>query len=292
MSVDGTDTVSAAPTWERPGDVEEACALLARGGPGWRPVAGCTAVAPSELIADPDVSAVVDLMALDSLAGIEETQTGISVGPTTTLAAIEASELVAGTAPLLARVAAGIGDEVIRGMATIGGNIALRAARAHELPVAFSALDSRLEISSADGSQLVGATELCDRDFSFAPGELITAIHVPEASGAWSYRKLTTNLESYGIACLAIASPAAGTPRVFAGLGDSIPQRLPAAEAALAGDPPRALLNHGAEVAERACAELLAVEDGLASAAYRKRALATVLAEELERLAGDTDVGG
>ncbi len=287
-----TQTVSVDTAWEQPESLQHACELLDRGGSGWHVAAGCTAVPPFELIANPEIEAVVDLMALDALAGIEQTGPGIRIGAATTLAALEASALVGTVAPLLAQVASGIGDQVIRGMATVGGNVALRAARAHELPIALSALGAQLEISSATGSRTAGAAELCDRGFALGPGELISSIQVPESSGAWAYRKLTTNLDSYGIACLAIASPAAGTTRVFAGLGESIPQRLPVAEAALDGDSQGALADRAAEVAGQACAELFAVEDGLASAAYRKRALAAVLAEELERLAGETDVGG
>lgn len=284
-----TQTPAIHTAWARPESLEHACELLDRGGPAWQVAAGCTAISPSELIANPDIKAVVDVMALESLSGIKQTKAGIRIGATTSLAAVEASPLVSTATPLLAQVAAGIGDEVIRGMATVGGNLALRAARAHELPVAISALDAQLEISSADGLRTVGAAELCDRDFSFGPGELITAIEVDEASGAWAYRKLSTNLDSYGIACLAIAGLADGTPHVFAGLGESIPQRLPVAEAALAGGASGPLADGGAEVAERACAELIAVEDGLSSAAYRKRALAAVLADELEQLVGGND---
>ena len=286
-----TQTPSIHTAWEEPQSLEHACELLDRGGPAWQVAAGCTAISPSELIANPEIKAVVDVMALDPLSGIEQTKAGIRIGATTTLAAVEASSLVSTATPLLAHAAAGIGDAVIRGMATVGGNLALRAARAHELPVAMSALDAQLEISSAKGLRTVAAAELCDRDFSLEAGELITAIEVSAASGAWAYRKLSTNLDSYGIACLAIAGLADGTPRVFAGLGESIPQRLPVAEAALAGDASSALVDGAAEVAERACAELIAVEDALSSAAYRKRALAAVLAAELKRLAGGNDVG-
>ena len=286
--------------WERPDSVEHACALLADGGAGWRVAAGCTAVSPSQLIADPTVCTIVDAMALDSLSGIQPTESGVRIGATTTLAAIAASELVGEAAPLLARAAAGIGDEVIRGMATVGGNVASREARQLELPIVMAALDADIAIASVGAERTIGAAELCDRGFSLAGDELIVAIDLPRASGGWAYRKITTNLDSYGIASLAITVPTGAAPRVVAGLGESIPQRLPLAEAWLAdegkgdGDADSARgRGTAAEVAQLACAGLFAIDDGLSTAVYRRRALAAALAAELTRLAGDAvPVGG
>jgi len=286
--------------WERPDSVEHACVLLADGGAGWRVAAGCTAVPPSQLIADPTVSTIVDAMALDSLSGIQPTESGVRIGATTTLAAIATSKLVGEAAPLLARAAAGIGDEVIRGMATVGGNVASREARQLELPIVMAALDADIAIASVGAERTIGAAELCDRDFSFAGDELIVAIDVPRGPGGWAYRKITTNLDSYGIASLAITVPTGAAPRVVAGLGESIPQRLPLAEAWLADEGKRdddadSARGGGtaAEVAQLACAELFAIDDGLSTAVYRRRALAAALAAELTRLAGDAvPVGG
>ena len=298
--MDQNNSQISGTAWERPDSVEHACALLADGGAGWRVAAGCTAVPPSQLIADPAVSTIVDAMALDSLSGIESSESGVRIGATTTLAAIAASDLVSEAAPLLTRAAAGIGDEVIRGMATVGGNVASREARQLELPIVMAALDADIAIASMGAERTIGAAELCDRAFSLAGDELIVAIDAPRASGDWAYRKITTNLDSYGIACLAITVPTGAAPRVVAGLGESIPQRLPLAERWLTEEGKRdgdagSARGRGTttEVAQLACAELFAIDDGLSTAAYRRQALAAALAAELTRLAaGDVTAGG
>ena len=141
-----------------------------------------------------------------------------------------------------------------------------------------------IAIASVGAERTIGAAELCDRDFSFAGDELIVAIDVPRGPGGWAYRKITTNLDSYGIASLAITVPTGAAPRVVAGLGESIPQRLPLAEVWLADEGKRdddadSARGGGtaAEVAQLACAELFAIDDGLSTAIYRRRALAAAL---------------
>ncbi len=287
-------TVSASPTgvateWVRPASIEAACSGLRDAAGTARVAAGCTAVPLAELSADPTVDQVIDLAGLPGLCGVEPTESGLRVGAMTTLAELAESPEVAERAPILAEVAGGVADEVLRGVATIGGNVAPRVARQLEFASALVALRARIELAGSERDS-VDAAELCDREFTLAESELIVGFAVPRQKGAWAYRKLTTNLDSYGIANLAIAASPSDRPRVVAALGESIPQRLPEAEAELAMG---RLLDATAatEVAAAATAGLYAIDDALASADYRRRALAAAIARELERLAG-SDAGG
>lgn len=265
--------------WVRPASVQEACSLLAEAGPAGRPVAGCTALPPAALVADRQIRLAIDLMALPELATMEKGEGLLCVGATVTARALAHDPLVGEAAPMLSHVAQGIGDEVLQGMATIGGNVATRFPVAFELPLALASLGASIDVRAAQGARTLDAVHLCDPDWRLAHDEVIVGFRVP-ATGRWTYRKLTTNLPSYGIASLAIHVPAQGPPAAFAALGTPCPQRLAAAEEVLAAGDRAAV----AEAAREACRGLRAHDDALASAAYRLRALESVLEEELARL--------
>ncbi|MGI9557309.1 MAG: FAD binding domain-containing protein, partial [Solirubrobacterales bacterium] len=256
----------------------EACARLSAAA---RPAAGCTAVPLAEAAADPQVQELVDLAGLGELRGVTVHGDRARIGAMTTLGELEGRAEVRAQLPMLSAAAAGVADEVLRRVATIGGNIAPRVQRQLELPAVLVALGAELELAGG-GRDRVSADALCDRDFELAPEELIVAIHAPAQDGPWAYRKLTTNLDSYGIANLAIAGTADGRWSVAASLGESIPQRLVRAEEALgAGDS-----SDPEVIASEATSDLEAVDDALGSAAYRRRAVAAALEGELRRLSG------
>ena len=269
--------------WFSPPSVEDACEVLGELQGAGRPIAGCTMLTPLALSTDPSVRVAVDLTTLPELQGIEQESGRLRIGATATAQALATSTTVRESAPMLASVAGGIGDEVLRGMATIGGNVAARAPAPLELPIALAALGASIKIASSRGARSIHAIELSGPGFQLARDEVIETITVPtRAEGdRWSYRKLTTNLTAYSIGCVALRVPATGEPAAFAGLGTPIPQRLDAVERALANgsaDPAR--------VAADACASLVSDTDPLASASYRLRGLEVLLEEELLRLTG------
>ena len=71
--------------------------------------------------------AVIDLTAIQGLAGVRETDEGIEIGALTTLAALDRDPLVRGRFRLLADAAAAVASPQIRNTGTIGGNIAQHA---------------------------------------------------------------------------------------------------------------------------------------------------------------------
>lgn len=280
------DSLPATGTaWALPDTVGEATQLLRDAGPTARPVAGCTAVPPFALAQDPEIRLAVDLLSVGELSDLSGDGSRISIGSTLTIERLAGDEEIARRLPLLAFACGGIGDEVLRGMATIGGNLLAAPPSAFELPAVIAALGGRLELASADGSRTIGASALADPDALPAAGEVLVSVTVPEAeSGRWIYRRLATNMRFYGVASLAISVPDASPPAAFASAGSSRPQRLGAVEQALASSDsfdPR-------EIGEEAAASLECVGDALASADYRRRALAAVIADELAGLAGSS----
>lgn len=68
-------------------------------------------------------SALIDLLAIDSLRGIREIADGIEIGATTTLTEIANNELVKSRYNLLAEAASHVASPQIRNVSTIGGNL-------------------------------------------------------------------------------------------------------------------------------------------------------------------------
>jgi len=68
-------------------------------------------------------SALIDILAIDSLRGIKEIDDGIEIGATTTLTEIANSELIRSRYNLLAEAAGHVASPQIRNVSTIGGNL-------------------------------------------------------------------------------------------------------------------------------------------------------------------------
>ncbi len=260
--------------WVRPASVEAACEVLASEGRRARAVAGCTGLPPLALADDREVEFAVDLLAIEELRGIQRQGEELRIGAATSLRELREAE-----AALLARCARGIGDEVLQRHATVGGNLAMRGAAAHELACAVVALDGTLELASADGRTSLDSDRLCDPELRLRPGEVILAVRVPLEDGACGYAKLTTNAASYGVGSVAAHRPTSGAPRVVVNPGTGIPARLTEVERMLAEG------ASGEELRETAAQELAAItaaDDALGSADYRRRALAFTVGEAIE----------
>lgn len=259
-----------------------ACSALAEAGPAARAVAGCTAVSPFALSTDPKVRLAVDLTAIGEGQGIETGDSGmVRVGALTTIAELADDAGVRSGSPMLAHVADHVGDEVIRRMATVGGNVTARPPVFGELPVALAALGAELEIATTDSLEITPVAAAMGVPGWLPTGSVVAAVKVPvDPTARWAYRKLTTNMSSYGIASMAITVADDGRAHAFASLGTPVPQRLGPVEEALASGGP----FDAAVVARDACSGLVAGSDALASSAYRIRGLRGVIEQELAGL--------
>jgi CO/xanthine dehydrogenase FAD-binding subunit len=93
--------------------------------------------------------------------------------------------------PALAAAARTVGSPQIRNAGTIGGNLGTASPAGDTLPVLF-ALDAQVEVASAAGDRLVPVTEfvLGPKRNALAPGELVTAVRLPVASGPQEFLKV------------------------------------------------------------------------------------------------------
>ncbi len=166
--------------YHRPVSLHDALALLGAHA-GAKPLAGGQSLIPAMNFRLAAPGRLIDLNALEELAGIAETADGgLRIGAMTRHSVVELSAAVAARAPLLAQAMPFIAHTQIRNRGTIGGSLA-HADPAAELPAVMVALEARLVLASTRGERVVPAAEFFTGLFATAleDGELITAIEIP-----------------------------------------------------------------------------------------------------------------
>jgi len=172
----------AAFDYLRPASLDEALALLARGGEGGKLLAGGQSLAPMMNMRLAQPKQLVDVNDLSELAYVREQGGWIEVGALTRHHQVAGSDLLRRQCPLLAEAAATIGHYAIRQRGTLGGSLA-HADPAAQFVLAAVTLDARLALVSGQGRREVAA-----REFFLAPmttdlraGEMIVAARFPRA---------------------------------------------------------------------------------------------------------------
>jgi len=222
--------------YARPATVEEAVSLLATYD-GARPLAGGQTLVNvmKARAAAPDV--LVDLADLDELRAIGFSSDGLlEIGSMVTYAQLISSSEVEVARPILADVAATIGDVQVRNRGTVGGNVCVSDPTNH-LPPLLMALDATFTIRGESGERTVPADEFFLGVYmtAVAEGELLTKIGVPPSSGAGDgFAGLT--IGKHGTYIVNAAATISGdSTRVALGCVGAIPVRATAMEERLAG---------------------------------------------------------
>ena len=223
--------------YERPDTLADALALLA-GGDVAALAGGQSLMAMMNFrIAAPEM--LVDLNAIDALAGITRADGWLRIGAMTRYHALENAGEIATDAPLIARALPHIAHAAIRNRGTIGGSCAL-ADPAAEMPAVLLALGGEIELQSQSGTRRVAAGEFFLGLYETArrEDELVVAVHVPvQSEGARiGFHEITRRHGDYAMAgCAVVAAPGLAEVRIaFFGVSDRA-LRATAAEAAFAG---------------------------------------------------------
>ena len=274
--------------YARPATVEEAISVLATYD-GARPLAGGQTLlnVMKARAAAPDV--LVDLGDLDELRAIGFSSDGmLEIGAMVTYAQLMGSSEVEVARPILAEVAATIGDVQVRNRGTVGGNVCVSDPTNH-LPLLLVALDATFTIRGRDGERTVSAEEFFLGVYLTAvgEGELLTKVNVPPSSGSGDgFAGLTIGKHGTYIVNAA-ASVSGEAARIVIGCVAASPVRATAMEERLAGgdfseeavraaaeglgaslDPPSDV--HGSADFRRHLAEVSAIRATLQAAARRK----------------------
>ena len=269
----------------RPGSLEDAIGALNEHGEDGRILAGGQSLVATlnMRLSAPEI--LVDIGRVPGLAGIEESGGSLQIGAMTRHAEVEASELVASRAPLIASAMPHIAHPAVRNRGTIGGSIAF-ADPAAELPACAVALGARMVIVGKDGARTVEADAFFQGLYETAlePGEVLTAIEVPGIGAGWKsgFMELSRRHGDYAMIGLAahveIADGRFGRGRlVFFGAGER-PVSAVRSASLLEGESWSDAL--GARIADALKEELDPFEDLNADAAMRRH-LAGVLARRV-----------
>lgn len=265
-----------------PRSLKEAVAALSDS-PDLIPVAGGTdlLVCPSE--ERMGMGAVVDLLRIPELHGIDTVEGGLRVGATTTFSEIRHSRRVRAMFPALAEAAAVVGGWQIQNRATLGGNMANASPAGDSLPVLL-ALDVMVVMVGPAGWREVAYSDfhLDYRKTALGPGELIAWVHIPTPAEntIQAFRKVGTR-EAQAISKVVVAMSvelrhgSLRNVRIGAGSVAPTPIRLRATEAECEGRTPVASVADRAS--DTALSEVRPIDDVRSTAAYRSRVLGRVV---------------
>lgn len=274
--------------YERAATLEDALARLAASDGEAKLLAGGHSLIPLMKLRLSEPSLLIDITRIPGLAGIREVDGQVEVGATTTHHEIATSGLLRERCPALAEAAAEIGDPQVRHRGTIGGSLA-HADPAADLPAVVVALDAELRLAGPSGERTVRAADFFQDLFTvdLAADEIITAVRFRPVRTA-AYAKLHQRASHYAIVGVAAALEIEGglirEARVAVTGAGTHAQRLPEAEAALAGRVPGAdAIAAAAAVAGDSIAEVNS--DLHASEDYRRAMVKVFTRRALERAA-------
>jgi len=275
----------------RPGSLAEACALLA-GDEDARVIAGGQTLVPMLAMRLARPARLVDILRLPELAGISERPGAIVVGATTRQAQAERDPLIAAAVPMLARVLPWVGHPPTRNRGTIGGSIA-NADPSAEIPLVAVTLGAEIMLASSGGTKSVPAD-----DFLIGPmlttigeGDCVSAIRFP----VWPQRRI-------GVGFFEISARRSDFAFAAAAAQVALDDRDLCSDIALGvdgvGDRPLRLdvssligteLDAASvqEAVHAASAELDAMSDLHASAAYRRRVAIALCVRALQQARAD-----
>jgi carbon-monoxide dehydrogenase medium subunit len=189
-----------------PTTVAEALALLATHGDDAKVLAGGHSLIPMMKLRLASPGVLVDIGRIDALRGIRPHQAGMTIGATTTHAAIERSRELNDRFPIMAEAATVIGDPLVRRRGTFGGSLA-HADPAGDWPAVALALDATIHATGPNGDRAIPAREFFVDLFTSAlePGELLTAVELPypEIATGMAYEKFAHPASGYAVVGIA-----------------------------------------------------------------------------------------
>ncbi|APE43510.1 hypothetical protein BOO69_08875 [Sulfitobacter alexandrii] len=255
--------------YHRPDTLEQALAHLAAG--DCRIAAGCTDLFPlshhKTLLGE-----VLDITGIAGLRGIHRDDAGLRIGAATTW-----TDLIRANLPPacdgLKLAAREVGARQIQNRGTIAGNLCNASPAADGVPPLLT-LDAQVEIAGANGTRCLPLSDFITgpRLTALAPGEIVTAVLIPQAAlegrghflklGARRYLVISIAMTA---ARIALRDGVVAQAALAVGSCGPVAVRLPRVEAALIGKPLDPAVVTDADVA----AALRPMDDMRAAAGYR-----------------------
>ena len=271
----------------RPHGLEDAVAALADG--SYTVLAGGTDVYPAH-VGRPLHDDILDITALEGLRGIEESDEAFRLGALTTW-----SDVLRAPLPpwfdALKLAAREVGGVQIQNAGTLCGNLCNASPAADGVPPLL-AMEAEVELASRDGLRLLALGDfiLGNRQTAMRPDELVTALVIPKPSERARSTFLKLGARRYLVISIVMVATlldldedgCIATARVAVGSCAARAHRLPAVEAALAGQAFDADLLP--RIGEEQLDPLSPIDDIRGSAGYRREAAVVLIRRSLEAL--------
>jgi CO/xanthine dehydrogenase FAD-binding subunit len=271
----------------RPASLAEACGLLAADDDS-RLIAGGQTLVPMLAMRLARPARLIDILRLPELAGVRQDQDAVVVGATTRQALAERDPVIRASVPMLARVLPWVGHPPTRNRGTVGGSIA-NADPSAEIPLVAVTLGADIMIATTQGPTSISAD-----DFFIGPmltaisqGECVKAIRFP----VWPHQRIgvgffeiSARRSDFALAAAAAQVALDDDGRCLevvlgaGGVGDR-PMRLNMSSLVGAKLDPASTT----EAVHAAFADIDAMSDLHASAAYRRRVAAVLCIRALEQ---------
>jgi xanthine dehydrogenase small subunit len=278
--------------YHRPATLDEALAIRAAG--DVTVLAGGTDVYPAKAAragwGDMRQADILDISAVPGLRGIAEEGRHWRIGALTTWTDLIRADLPA-QFDGLALAAREIGGAQIQNRGTLAGNICTASPAGDGAPNLL-ALEADIELASRQGRRTVPMEGFIDgyRHTLCRPDEIVTAVLVPKRGAATRSHFLKLGARRYLVISIAMVAGVVdvdrqgriAAARIAVGACSAVPQRLPALEAALIGQPSLAAAQL---VAASHVQDLTPIDDIRGSAAYRRQAAVELTRDLLTDLA-------
>ncbi len=244
-----------------PRTVGEAISLLGSLGQDAKLLAGGHSLLPMMKLRFAQPAHLIDINRIPELRGIREDGADVVIGAMTVENDLISSAILQARVPLLADAPKLIADPQVRNRGTLGGDIA-HGDPGNDHPAISLALDATFELQGPQGKRSVKADDFFLGTYvtALADDEIMVAIRVPGfAPGTgWAYEKLKRKTGDWATAGAAVVMRMAGgqVTQVRIALTNVAPMaiRVPAAEAALIGQPLNAaMLAAAGAAAQAAC---------------------------------------
>lgn len=192
-----------------PASVEHALALLGEHGDGARLLAGGQSLMPALNFRLAMPEALIDINAIDALAGVHEAPDGYLVaGAMTRHRFFETSALIGRRLPLVQHAMAFVAHVAIRNRGTIGGSLC-HADPSAEWPALCLACEAEMVLQSARGVRRLRAEEFSLGMFTtaLAPAEILIQVVFPAwpATRRWGFQEVARRCGDFaivGVACV------------------------------------------------------------------------------------------
>ena len=234
--------------YERAASVEQALALLARHGDEAKVIAGGHSLLPLMKLRLASPVVLVDIGRIPGLGYVHEDGGAVAIGALARHCDLVESDLLRRRCPLVAQVAAEVGDIQVRHRGTIGGSLAHADPNA-DLPAAMVALDAELVVQGPGGRRTIAARDFFQGFLQTAlrADELLVEVRVAPTDGAGTaYVKFSRRRQDWAIVGAAAVVRNGTETLVWAGVGSAPVRAEGGIEAAAAALDPTADLSGSA----------------------------------------------